>query len=67
MNSIAFGTHLPVMALKKEETFSREQILSIANKVEELEYDSISVNDHIVFNTGWLDAISSLGCYCCNY
>src|SRR6187431_3275079 len=60
MNSIAFGTHLPVMALTKEETFSREQILSIANKVEELGYDSISVNDHIVFNTGWLDAISSL-------
>jgi len=46
MNSIAFGTHLPVMALTKEETFSREQILSIANKVEELGYDSISVNDH---------------------
>jgi alkanesulfonate monooxygenase SsuD/methylene tetrahydromethanopterin reductase-like flavin-dependent oxidoreductase (luciferase family) len=60
MNSIAFGTHLPVMALTKEETFSREQILSIANKVEELGYDSISVNDHIVFNTGWLDGISSL-------
>jgi len=60
MNSIAFGTHLPVMALTKEETFSREQILSIANKVEELGYDSISVNDHIVFKTGWLDAISSL-------
>ena len=60
MKSIAFGTHLPVMALTKEETFSREQILSIANKVEELGYDSISVNDHIVFNTGWLDAISSL-------
>jgi len=60
MNSIAFGTHLPMMALTKEETFSREQILSIANKVEELGYDSISVNDHIVFNTGWLDGISSL-------
>ena len=39
---------------------SREQIISFARKAEELGYDSLSVNDHIVFRTGWLDAISSL-------
>jgi len=39
---------------------SREQIISFARKAEELGYDSLSVNDHIVFRTDWLDAISSL-------
>jgi len=39
---------------------SREQIISSARKAEELGYDSLSVNDHIVFRTDWLDAISSL-------
>lgn len=40
---------------------SREQILSFAKKAEYLGYDSLSVNDHIVFrNTSWLDAITTL-------
>ncbi len=39
---------------------SREQIISFARKAEELGYDSLSVNDDIVFKTDWLDAISSL-------
>lgn len=60
MKSIAFGTHLPVMGFVREETLSREQLISFAQKAEELGYDSLSVNDHIVFRTGWLDAISSL-------
>ena len=60
MKSIAFGTHLPVMGFVREKTISREQLISFAQKAEELGYDSLSVNDHIVFRTGWLDAISSL-------
>ena len=60
MKSIAFGTHLPVMGFVREETISREQLISFAQKAEELGYDSLSVNDHLVFRTGWLDAISSL-------
>jgi alkanesulfonate monooxygenase SsuD/methylene tetrahydromethanopterin reductase-like flavin-dependent oxidoreductase (luciferase family) len=40
--------------------FSREQILSFAQKAESLGYDSLSVNDHVVFRTSWLDAISTL-------
>src|SRR4029079_6781754 len=60
MKSIAFGTHLPVMGFVRKETVSREQLISFARKAEELGYDSLSVNDHIVFRTGWLDAISSL-------
>jgi len=39
---------------------SREQIISYARKAEDLGYDSLSINDHIVFRTDWLDAISSL-------
>ena len=60
MKSIVFGTHLPVMGFEREEIISREQLISFAQKTEELGYDSLSVNDHIVFRTGWLDAISSL-------
>ena len=42
------------------DSFSREQILSFAQKAESLGYDSLSVNDHVVFRTSWLDAISTL-------
>ena len=60
MKSISFGIHLPVMGFIREEPISREQIISFARKAEELGYDSLSVNDHIVFKTDWLDAITSL-------
>jgi alkanesulfonate monooxygenase SsuD/methylene tetrahydromethanopterin reductase-like flavin-dependent oxidoreductase (luciferase family) len=39
---------------------TKEQIISLAQYAEALEYDSLSVNDHIVFHTSWLDAISTL-------
>jgi alkanesulfonate monooxygenase SsuD/methylene tetrahydromethanopterin reductase-like flavin-dependent oxidoreductase (luciferase family) len=39
---------------------TKEQIISLAQHAEALEYDSLSVNDHIVFHTSWLDAISTL-------
>jgi alkanesulfonate monooxygenase SsuD/methylene tetrahydromethanopterin reductase-like flavin-dependent oxidoreductase (luciferase family) len=42
------------------DSFSREQILSFAQKAESLGYDSLSVNDHVIFRTSWLDAISTL-------
>ena len=45
---------------KRQQSFTREQILSIAKKAESLEYDSLSVNDHIVSRTSWLDALSTL-------
>jgi alkanesulfonate monooxygenase SsuD/methylene tetrahydromethanopterin reductase-like flavin-dependent oxidoreductase (luciferase family) len=59
---IAFGVHIPVMGFSSEEKdfLLRKQILSFAQKAEFLEYDSLSVNDHIVFRTSWLDAISTL-------
>ena len=60
MKSISFGVHLPMMGFVRGEAASREQIISFAQKAEELGYDSLSVNDHIVFRTAWLDAISSL-------
>jgi alkanesulfonate monooxygenase SsuD/methylene tetrahydromethanopterin reductase-like flavin-dependent oxidoreductase (luciferase family) len=39
---------------------TKEQIISLAQRAEALGYDSLSVNDHIVFHTSWLDAISTL-------
>ena len=45
---------------QQQQSFTREQILSIAIKAESIGYDSLSVNDHIVFRTSWLDALSTL-------
>jgi alkanesulfonate monooxygenase SsuD/methylene tetrahydromethanopterin reductase-like flavin-dependent oxidoreductase (luciferase family) len=39
---------------------TKEQIISLAQSAETLGYDSLSVNDHIVFHTSWLDAIATL-------
>jgi alkanesulfonate monooxygenase SsuD/methylene tetrahydromethanopterin reductase-like flavin-dependent oxidoreductase (luciferase family) len=39
---------------------TKEQIISLAQYAEALGYDSLSVNDHIVFHTSWLDAVSTL-------
>src|SRR6266540_2019517 len=60
MKSVAFGIHLPVIGFAGEKTISKEQLISYAQKAEELGYDSLSVNDHIIYRTGWLDAICSL-------
>ena len=69
MGKILFGVHLPVMGFdntnhdkkgKDESSNTREQILSIVKKAEFLGYDSLSVNDHIVFRTKWLDSLSVL-------
>jgi alkanesulfonate monooxygenase SsuD/methylene tetrahydromethanopterin reductase-like flavin-dependent oxidoreductase (luciferase family) len=65
---LAFGVHLPVMGFDnsstrnggKEKSHSREQVLLYAIKAESLGYDSLSVNDHIIFRTSWLDSISVL-------
>ncbi|MDQ3975044.1 MAG: LLM class flavin-dependent oxidoreductase [Thermoproteota archaeon] len=67
-NQLVFGVHLPVIGFNgnnnkkegKENLHSREQILSIARKAESLGYDSLSVNDHIVYRTSWLDSLSAL-------
>lgn len=68
IKQLVFGVHLPVIGFNgnnnrkegKENLHSREQILSIARKAESLGYDSLSVNDHIVFRTSWLDSLSAL-------
>ena len=69
MGNILFGVHLPVMGFdnsnhdknaKNESSNTREQILSIVKKTESLGYDSLSVNNHIVFRTHWLDSLSVL-------
>jgi alkanesulfonate monooxygenase SsuD/methylene tetrahydromethanopterin reductase-like flavin-dependent oxidoreductase (luciferase family) len=48
------------MGFEGKQQFTKEQIISLAQYAEALGYDSLSVNDHIVFNTSWLDAISTL-------
>ena len=69
MKQLVFGVHLPVMGFnsssdrrirENEKLHTREQMLSIARKAESLGYDSLSVNDHIVFRTSWLDSLSTL-------
>jgi alkanesulfonate monooxygenase SsuD/methylene tetrahydromethanopterin reductase-like flavin-dependent oxidoreductase (luciferase family) len=39
---------------------TNDRIKSLAQHAEALEYDSLSVNDHIVFHTSWLDALTTL-------
>ena len=58
-DQIKFGVHIPVMGFDGKQS-AEEQIISIAQHAEALGYDSLSVNDHIVFHTSWLDAISTL-------
>ena len=58
-DQIKFGVHIPVMGLDGNEP-TKEQIISLAQHAQALGYDSLSVNDHIVFHTSWLDAISTL-------
>lgn len=59
MERAEFGVHLPIMRLGAEE-ISREQVLSFARNAEDLGFDSLSVNDHIVYRTDWLDSLSTL-------
>jgi alkanesulfonate monooxygenase SsuD/methylene tetrahydromethanopterin reductase-like flavin-dependent oxidoreductase (luciferase family) len=59
-DQIKFGVHIPVMGFDGKEEPTKEQIISLAQYAEAIGYDSLSVNDHIVFNTSWLDAIATL-------
>jgi alkanesulfonate monooxygenase SsuD/methylene tetrahydromethanopterin reductase-like flavin-dependent oxidoreductase (luciferase family) len=52
---------MPVMAFAKPHVFSENLIISYAQEAESLGYDSLSVNDHLVFRRSWLDPISVLG------
>jgi len=54
-----FGVHIPIMELDGTD-FTKEQLISLAQHAEALGYDSLSVNDHIVFHRGWLDALATL-------
>jgi hypothetical protein len=59
VDQIKFGVHIPVMEFDGKR-HAKEEIISFAQYAEALGYDSLSVNDHIVFHTSWLDAISTL-------
>jgi alkanesulfonate monooxygenase SsuD/methylene tetrahydromethanopterin reductase-like flavin-dependent oxidoreductase (luciferase family) len=59
LEKIKLGVHIPVMGFDGNEP-TKEQIISLAQYAEALGYDSLSINDHIVFHTSWLDAIATL-------
>ena len=59
LDKVKFGVHIPVMGFGGKEP-TKEQIISFAQYAEALGYDSLSVNDHIVFHTSWLDALGTL-------
>jgi alkanesulfonate monooxygenase SsuD/methylene tetrahydromethanopterin reductase-like flavin-dependent oxidoreductase (luciferase family) len=59
VDQIKFGVHIPLMGFDGNQP-TKEQIISLAQYAEALGYDSLSVNDHIVFHTSWLDALSTL-------
>jgi len=59
--TITFGLHLPIIKFLGPTDHSREQIISFAKKAESLDYDYLSVNDHIIFRTtSWIDALTTL-------
>src|SRR5919112_3477007 len=59
VDQIKLGVHIPMMGFDGNEP-TKEQIISLAQYAEALGYDSLSVNDHIVFHTSWLDALSTI-------
>jgi alkanesulfonate monooxygenase SsuD/methylene tetrahydromethanopterin reductase-like flavin-dependent oxidoreductase (luciferase family) len=59
VDHIKFGVHIPVMGFDGKEP-TKEQVILLAQHAEALGYDSLSVNDHIVFHRSWLDPISTL-------
>jgi alkanesulfonate monooxygenase SsuD/methylene tetrahydromethanopterin reductase-like flavin-dependent oxidoreductase (luciferase family) len=59
LDEIKLGVHIPVMGFTSNQP-TKEQIISLAQYAETLGYNSLSINDHIVFHTSWLDAISTL-------
>jgi alkanesulfonate monooxygenase SsuD/methylene tetrahydromethanopterin reductase-like flavin-dependent oxidoreductase (luciferase family) len=59
LDHIKFGVHIPVMGFDGNHP-TKEEIISFAQHAEALGYDSLSANDHIVFHTSWLDALSTI-------
>jgi alkanesulfonate monooxygenase SsuD/methylene tetrahydromethanopterin reductase-like flavin-dependent oxidoreductase (luciferase family) len=59
LDEIKLGVHIPVMGFTSNQP-TKEQIISLAQYAETLGYNSLSINDHIVFHMSWLDAISTL-------
>jgi alkanesulfonate monooxygenase SsuD/methylene tetrahydromethanopterin reductase-like flavin-dependent oxidoreductase (luciferase family) len=59
LDHIKFGVHIPVMGFDGNPP-TKEEIISFAQHAEALGYDSLSANDHIVFHTSWLDALSTI-------
>ncbi|MBI3076348.1 MAG: TIGR03619 family F420-dependent LLM class oxidoreductase [Deltaproteobacteria bacterium] len=59
-----FGAHLPVIVFGDTRPPTAKELLDYAVLAEELEYAAISANDHIIFRTGWLDALTLLAAVC---
>jgi alkanesulfonate monooxygenase SsuD/methylene tetrahydromethanopterin reductase-like flavin-dependent oxidoreductase (luciferase family) len=56
---VDLGAHLPVMQLG-EEPLSRERLERTVDAARECGLAAVSVNDHLVFQTPWLDSLTAL-------
>ncbi len=54
-----FGAHLPVMDFGGTE-FGLQRLLDYTDAAADLGYDTLAVNDHMVFATPWLDGLTAL-------
>jgi alkanesulfonate monooxygenase SsuD/methylene tetrahydromethanopterin reductase-like flavin-dependent oxidoreductase (luciferase family) len=54
-----FGVHLPVMDWDGTR-FGIERLVAVARAAEVLGFDTLSVNDHLVFRRAWLDGPTAL-------
>lgn len=58
-----FGAHLPLI-VSGESPPSAQELVDYAQLAEQLGFEAVSANDHIVFRTGWLDGPTALAAVC---
>lgn len=54
-----YGVHLPLMAFK-EQNFSLEYLQTYAKTAQQLGFQAISANDHLLFSRPWIDGPTAL-------
>jgi alkanesulfonate monooxygenase SsuD/methylene tetrahydromethanopterin reductase-like flavin-dependent oxidoreductase (luciferase family) len=56
---VRYGVHLPIMGWDGTR-FEIGRLAAVARRAEELGFDTLSVNDHLVFGRAWLDGPTAL-------
>ena len=54
-----YGVHLPVIDFGFER-FSLERLSAYVRRAEELRFEAVSTNDHLIYSRLWLDAPTAL-------